>query len=280
MTTQNMRDNLEKYLDELRQNEKAASTIGKYRRDIEKFLDFIGEDNRQIIKDDVINYKAHLSEAYKTASVNSYLIALNKYLEWIGAGDLKTHVIRQQQRNSLDNVMSRTDYDRVLRHAKKLDKTKIYYVMRTLAASGIRIEELKFITVEAVTKGRGCIEVNNKGKIRGIVIPPDLCKELRKYCKDNNIASGTIFHNREKTGLIDKSYLWREMKHIAGQARVNKSKVHAHSFRHLFAKTYMEANGNVVELADLLGHSSLETTRIYTRSSSKEKRDKVSKLGL
>lgn len=291
MTTQTMQDSLTKYLDELRQGERAAATVGKYRRDIQKFFAWAAQEATQkdtqegaqddITKETILAYKEYLTRQYKTASVNSYLIALNKYLAWLGADSLKAHTVKQQQRNSLDNVMSRSDYERLLRYAKKLDKERMYFIMRTLAGTGIRIEELRFITVEAITKGKGSIQVNNKGKLRDIVIAPDLCKELRRYCKEQGITAGIIFHSRSGADLLDKSYIWREMKFIAGRARVNKSKVHAHSFRHLFAKTFMDASGgNVVELADLLGHSSLETTRIYTRSSSKEKRDKISKLGL
>lgn len=287
LTLSAMKERLPEYLDALRQQEKSDSTIRKYQGDIERFFTWTegNADQRgpqeEITKEDIISYKARLIENYKTSSVNNYLIILNKYLVWLEAGELKAGVIRQQRRNSLDNMMSRSDYERLLRYAKKLNRDKIYYIMRTLAGTGIRIEELKYITVEAVTKGKGSIQVNNKGKIRDIVIASDLCKELKQYCKANNIDGGIIFHNRAGDDLIDKAYVWRELKYIAGRARVNKSKVHAHSFRHLFAKTFMEATGgNVVELADLLGHSSLETTRIYTRTTNREKRDKIAKLGL
>lgn len=285
-----MRSTLSDYLTELQRQEKATSTIGKYQRDIEKFFAWYAQEVTQkdvqesiqddITKETIIAYKAYLTGQYKTSSVNSYLIALNKYLSWLGVDDLKAHTIKQQQRNSLDDVLTRSDYERLLRYARKLGKERMYYIMRTLAGTGIRIEELRFITVEAITKGKGSIEVDNKGKLRSIVIASDLCKELRRYCKEQGITSGIIFHSRDGADLLDKSYIWREMKYIAGRARVNKSKVHAHSFRHLFAKTFMDVNGDIVELADLLGHSSLETTRIYTRSSSKEKRDKISKMGL
>lgn len=282
ITAIQMKNSLEPYLRFLREKERASLTVKKYQSDIQKFIDYIeGEGEREITKNDVIRYKASLTANFKISSVNSYLISLNKYLAWLGAPDLKAGMLQVQRRTSLDNVISRSDYERLLRYARKRGKEKMYYLMRTLAGTGIRIEELKYITVEAVTKGKGSIQVNNKGKIRDIVIASDLCKELKQYCKANNIDSGIIFHNRAGDDLIDKAYVWRELKYIAGRARVNKSKVHAHSFRHLFAKTFMEATGgNVVELADLLGHSSLETTRIYTRTTNREKRDKIAKLGL
>lgn len=281
---------LSDYLSELRKDEKAEKTISKYERDIEKFFNWYAQEvtqeavqedtQEEITKETIIAYKEYLVKQYKTSSVNSYLIALNKFFSWMKLDELKIKVIKQQQKNSLDHVMSRSDYERLLRFAKKLNREKIYYIMRTLAGTGIRIEELKYITVEAVTKNKGYVQVDNKGKLRDIVIAPDLCKELRKYCKAEGITTGIIFHGRNRSELIDKSYIWREMKRIAGQARVNKDKVHAHSFRHLFARTFIDAGESVVELADILGHSSLETTRIYTRSSSKEKKDKIAKLGL
>lgn len=282
ITAIQMKNSLEPYLRFLREKERASLTVKKYQSDIQKFIDYIeGEGEREITKNDVIRYKASLTANFKISSVNSYLISLNKYLAWLGAPDLKAGMLQVQRRTSLDNVISRSDYERLLRYARKRGKEKMYYLMRTLAGTGIRIEELKYITVEAVTKNKGNVQVNNKGKIRDIVLTASLCRELRQYCKANGIAGGIIFHNRKGDNILDKAYIWRELKYIAGQARINKKKVHAHSFRHLFAKCFMEATGgDIVELADLLGHSSLETTRIYTRSSSREKRNKISGLGL
>jgi site-specific recombinase XerD len=171
-------------------------------------------------------------------------------------------------------VISETDYNRLIRIAERLGRDKIKHIMETLAKTGIRINELQYITVEAIKKG--FCEVQNKGKIRDIIISRGLAKSLKVYCKNNQITEGIIFKSRYGAPL-DKAYIWRQLKHVAGQARVNKSKVHAHSFRHLFAKTYLRDGGNITHLADLLGHSSLETTRIYTMQSKDEHRNILDK---
>lgn len=207
-----MKDSLPRFLDELQGQERSNATIRKYRTDIQKFFNWLPLDTVQeeISKEIILAYKAYLVEHYKVTSVNGYLIALNKYLAWLGCDLLRVKLLKQQQRNSLDNAMSRSDYERLLRYAKKLDKVKMFYIMRTLAGTGIRIDELRFITVEAVTQGKGCVQVRSKGKIRDIVIAPDLCRELRQYCKANGIEAGMIFHGRDKNKLLDKAYIWRE----------------------------------------------------------------------
>lgn len=192
---------------------------------------------------------------------------------------------------------------------KQVDCSREKLIMQTLAGTGIRISELQFFTVEAVkaaTRNNPSILVKNKGKERYVIIPAAVRKELLKYAKDNNIKKGIIFrsspvierdadgnplkdkkgnpiYKRDSNGeliynLLDQAWIWRKLKHIAGQARVKKSKVHAHSFRHLFAKRYMDTYKNLSELADLLGHESLETTRIYANETSKEKQNKLNNM--
>lgn len=266
------------WISSMQDEEKAVRTINRYKMDVTRFLFSCGDT---IEAKDVIQYKAALKEKYKTSSVNLYLVSLNKFFKYIGSEWLCVSRIKEQQATSLDDTLSRSDYERLLRWALRLGKYKAYWIMRTLAGTGIRIEELKFITAESVANRNARVTVENKGKIRDIAISPELAKGLRAYCKKEEIKKGIIFHGRDPEKMIDKSYIWREMKSIAGSARVKKSKVHAHSFRHLFAKSYMELpEANLAELADLLGHSSLETTRIYTRSSGREKRAIVSKLNL
>lgn len=211
--------------------------------------------------------------------MNHTIITLNKYFSFIGDSEqLLTKLLKVPKQFDIDKFINKSEYERLLKYAKKLNKDKIYYIMLVLANTGIRVSELKFLTVEDL--GKSSILVNNKGRIRNIYLPKDLVKDLKGYCKAKDIKSGIIFHGKSKYTMIDTSYLWREMKYIAGQAKVKKSKVHAHSFRHLFAKTYMEINNNAINLADILGHSSLETTRIYTRNSAKEHAEQISKLGL
>lgn len=257
---------LDEFIIELKYQEKADRTLTKYRADVIKFLDFVKHDNH-ITKDDVLDFKKHISSGqYKPRSINSYIVAVNKFLRWCGNDDLKVKKLKMQQRNSIDDIISFSDYKRLLRFAKKLGSEDIYMIMKIIATTGIRISELKFFTVEGIKSFY--IHVRNKGKDRDIILTQELARELRKYCRDHKIKEGRIFDLSDVT-------IWRKLKKIAGSARVNKDKVHAHSFRHLFAKEFMAEYNNALELADILGHSSLETTRIYTRSTNEEKRKKL-----
>ena len=143
--------------------------------------------------------------------------------------------------------------------------------------TGIRISELKYFTVESIKSNY--IVAFNKGKERNIIVRQDLARELRKYCRENNIKEGFIFRGEKKNKMPVESTIWRQMKKVAGASRVNKNKVHAHSFRHLFAQVFLnEYSDNITELADILGHNSLETTRLYTRSSNAQKKSKLEKM--
>lgn len=260
---------LDDFIIELKYQEKAERTLSKYRADVMKFTEFIQHDN-PITKDDVLEYKKFISSGqYKPRSINSYIVAVNKFLKWCGKDDLKVKKLKMQQKNSIDNIISFSDYKRLLRFAKKLGHEDIYMIMKIIATTGIRISELKFFTAEGIKSFY--IHVRNKGKDRDIILTQELSRELRKYCREHNIREGRIFE-------LSDVQIWRKLKKIAGAARVNKEKVHAHSFRHLFAKEFMAEYNNALELADILGHSSLETTRIYTRSTNEEKRMKLEKM--
>lgn len=268
---------LSEFILELKYSEKADKTLAKYKADIFKFIKFAKDIKTDLTKDVTLDYKKIISDGtFKTSSVNSYIVALNKYLNWLGLKDLRVKIIKQQQKSSLEDVISMADYKRLLRFAKKLDMENIYFIMRILASTGIRIDELKFITAESIKTNY--IKVNNKGKERDIIVSQELCRELRKYCKSIGITTGVLFLGRNNKNILSKSTIWRKMKKIAGIAKVNKNKVHAHSFRHLFAKEYMKKYNNLAELADLIGHKKLETTRIYTRSTSLEKRNKLDNM--
>ena len=158
-----------------------------------------------------------------------------------------------------------------------MNQEDTYLIMKILAMTGIRIEELSFFTVENVKTNY--IPVRNKGKERSIIIRQDLAREIRQYCRDKGIKSGAIFFCKTKGKMMAKSTIWRRMQKIAGVAKVKKNKVHAHSFRHLFAKMFLgEYNGNIAELADIFGHSSIETTRIYAKTTDEEKRHKLERI--
>ena len=270
MNRHDMSLKLKEFLIELKYQEKAERTLHKYRTNNEHFIKFIQHDN-DLTKDDVMEFKKMiLSGIYKPSTINSYIVAVNKFLRWCGKDDLTVKKLKQQQKSSLDDVVSPSDYERLLRFAKRLGYVDIYLIMKIIASSGIRISELEYFTVENIKKFY--IHVRNKGKDRDIILIQELARELRKYCRDQRIQEGPIFTMHQVT-------IRKKMKKVAGAAKVNLSTVHPHSFRHLFAKSYMEEFNNALELADILGHSSLETTRIYTRSTNEEKRKKMEGIG-
>lgn len=267
---------IDSFLTELKLAEKSEATIKKYRRDLMKFYNYV--ENESFDKETVINYKQSLIlNGYKLSSINSYLVILNKYLTWLDVADLKVKMLKTQRRGSREDIITSKDYKRLLRHAKRRNEMDMYYVMKVLAMTGIRIEELKFITVENIQSNY--ITVTNKGKSRTVIMRQDLARELRKYCRTKCIKQGVIFVGKKEGCMMAKSTIWRRLKKIAGAAKVNKKKVHAHSFRHFFAKEFLaQNNNNILELADILGHESLDTTRIYNVSTDAEKRKKLENM--
>ncbi|MHC1734064.1 MAG: tyrosine-type recombinase/integrase [Erysipelotrichaceae bacterium] len=254
---------------ELRLSEKSQRTITKYVCDVQKFVNFI-PDNEEITKEHVLAYKEKLcSGEYKSNSINTYLVILNRFHRWAQVPGLSVKEIKTQQKSSISDVVSSSDAKRLLRYAKKRKRDDIYLIMKIISTTGIRISELEYFTVENIQKHH--FKAFNKGKEREIILTQELARELRKYCRDQKITEGKIF-------TLSIPTIWRQMKNTASEAKVALEKVHPHSFRHLFAKEFMEQYNNVLDLADILGHSSLETTRIYTRSSLDEKRKKLENM--
>jgi integrase len=272
-----LKKRLNEFLTELKYAEKASNTLKKYKSNIEVFIGYLRSD-AEITKDDTLAFKQLLIDIeFKTSTINSYIIAVNKYLKWLDHKELIVKQLKQQRKSSLEDVISLSDYKRMLRFAKTCNRMDIYYIMKILIMTGIRISELKYCTVENLKTNY--ILVTNKGKERNIILRQDLVRELRKYCRENNVKSGYIFPGQVKGKMINESTIWRNMQKIAGKAKIKKNKIHAHSFRHLFAKLYLqEFPNNITELADILGHNSLETTRIYTRSTDAEKREKIERI--
>ena len=249
--------------------EKSQRTIEKYVCDVQKFVDFIPE-NEEITKEHVLAYKEKIcSGQYKSNSINTYIVILNRFHRWAEKPELSVKEIKTQQKSSLSDVVSRADAKRLLRVAKQRKRDDIYLILKIFMTTGIRISELEYFTVANIQKHH--FKAFNKGKEREILLTQELARELRKYCKDHQIREGKIF-------TLSTPTIWRQMKQTASEAKVSLEKVHAHSFRHLFAKEFMEQYNNVLDLADILGHSSLETTRIYTRSSLDEKRKKLENM--
>ncbi len=263
------------YIAEMKLNELSSSTIAKYVADINQWLNIAPEI---ISKADILDYKENLCVNYKVASVNSKIISINRYLKWLDAKELTVKTKRTQNACGLENMITKECYLKMLCYADAYNKRKQYCIMKTIAQTGIRIGELKFVTVEAVKEGSTIVW--NKGKYRTVYFTDNLCHELLRYCREIDCRTGVIFSGREKGSAITPGAVWKSLKHIARQVDVPEAMVYPHSFRHLFAKEYMRKVGDISELADLLGHSRLETTWIYTKTTSDEKRRKLELLDL
>ena len=256
------------YADHLHSEERAPSTIEKYLRDIRAFARWL--DGREITKENTAAWKACLVEqGYAPASVNAMLSALNSLLDFLGFGDCRAKFLKLQRRVFRDDSrdLTRADYDALTAAAKAQGKVRLALLMEAICATGIRVSEVKYLTVEAAEAGRA--EIALKGKIRTILIPRKLCRKLLKYAKQQKTASGEIFLTRGGKPLSRKQ-IWAEMKALCKKAGVADSKVFPHNLRHLFARTFYRVCRNVAKLADVLGHSSIETTRIYLISTGAE----------
>lgn len=278
MNKTELKSRLPDFLIEQQENEKSNNTLKKYQRNIEMFLEWIPEDV-EIDKTIAIAFKRHLLDDlhFRTNTINNYVVCVNKFLYWCGVQDCKVKQLKKQRTASNNEILSLADFKRLLRFARRFGQEDTYLIMKILAMTGIRIEELSVFTVENVKTNY--IRVRNKGKERTIILRQDLAREIRAYCREKNINAGIIFFCKDKGKMMAKSTIWRRMKKIAGAAKVQKNKVHAHSFRHLFAKMYLnEYNGSIAELADILGHNSIETTRIYAQTTDEEKRRRLEKI--
>ena len=261
---------------ELGLREKSAATAEKYLRDAKAFAKFCGGE---ITPESVSEFKRQLCEKYKPRSVNSFIAAVNCFLEFCGLLNLKMKSVKVQREVfcSEKKELSRPEYERLCKAARKKNNERLELVLQTVCATGIRVSELKFITVEAVKSGD--ITVSLKGKTRTVFIVDDLKKKLLLYCKKHGIESGQVFVT--KTGKpLNRTNIWREMKNLCRMARVNPDKVFPHNLRHLFARIFYEIDKDLAKLADVLGHSNIETTRIYIISTGTEHRRRMEKMKL
>lgn len=257
--------------------EKSQATIDKYIRDVIFFMNWLNGES--VSKAMVLKYKQELTEKYAPASVNAALSSLNSffiYNEWYDC-KVKALKIQRQIFSNKDKELTKTEYEKLLTTAKNKKNERLYYLMQTICSTGIRVSELKAITVPAVKSGQTTI--NCKGKMRIVILPKQLCKMLKDYIKENNIKSGSVFVSRNGKPL-DRSYIWKMLKALCETAGVSKDKVFPHNFRHLFARTYYSLQKDIVRLADILGHSSVNTTRIYTIETGEVHRRQIQKLGL
>ena len=266
---------LNEWILEQKYQEYAPSTLSQYRSNVLKFIDWLPDDE-EITKDTMLRYKLYLGEiAGSTKSINVWIVEVNKFLKWLDLKELTIKKIKMQSKQSNEEILSIADYKRLLRFAKRQGEHQLYYIMKILAMTGIRVSELKYFKVENLKSNY--INAFNKGKERTIIVRQDLMRELKKYAKEQGIKTGFLFPSTVVDGkMVNASTIWRRMQRIAGLARVKKNKVHAHSFRHLFAQVFLNTySDNITELADILGHNSLETTRLYTKTSDAQKREKL-----
>lgn len=267
---------LEEYKIEMEMKELSERTIHKYLADVRQWL--AEEKDNIISKETIISYKRKLSEKYKVSSVNSKIVSVNRYLRWLGFVELVVRTERIQTTNVLDKMITKENYFAMMNYAKDTGRMRLYYIMKTIAGTGIRVGELKYVTVTAITDGY--TQIWNKGKYRYIYFSERLCVELLQYCNNIGICEGIIFVGRKEGKVITSAAVWKGLKNIAKELGIPEETVFPQSFRHLFAKNYMEKVGDITELADILGHSRLETTWIYTKTTSAEKRRRLELLDL
>ena len=258
--------------------EYAPGSIEKYLRDLTAFQHWLA--GRTVTQREIAAWKEYLhSLGCRSETVNTKLSALNRFFAFQGWSGLRARYYRIQRRffRSTEREMTREDYGRLLSTAEGMGKTRLALLMETICATGIRVSEVKYITLEALRAGRA--EISLKGKVRTILIPGKLCRKLERYAKKQNIATGEIFLTRRGKGL-SRRQIWAEMKALCARAGVAASKVFPHNLRHLFARTFYRASRDVAQLADVLGHSSIETTRIYLPSTGANHTRQLERLGL
>ena len=257
--------------------EKALATLEKYIRDVKAFCAWL--DGRAVDKNEILNYKNELCEKYSVASVNSVISALNTFFVFCDWNEFRIKAIKTQRQifTSKEKELTKQEYERLLRTAESRGNERLFLLMQAICSSGIRVSELKYITVESLKKEYA--EINCKGKRRHVLLPTDLCKMLKAYAQRQKIKSGSVFIT--KTGKpLDRSNIWSDMKKLCREARVSEKKVFPHNLRHLFARTYYSIQKDIVRLADILGHNNINTTRIYTMENGDIHRRQLQKLGL
>lgn len=258
--------------------EKSEATIGKYLHDIRVFAQYVG--NTSITREKAVAYKQNLiAQGYAMRSVNSMIASLNRYFVFVGLLDckLKSVKIQRQIFCAEEKELTKAEYERLLRAAGQKGNQRLNLMIQTICSTGIRVSELQFITVEAVRKGEAVVSL--KGKTRTIFIVKELRKKLLRYIAEQKIAAGNVFVTR--TGKpVSRSNIWREMKNLCRQAGVNPDKVFPHNLRHLFARTFYGIEKDIAKLADILGHSSINTTRIYIMTTGNEHRQRMERMCL
>ncbi|MGM9619260.1 MAG: tyrosine-type recombinase/integrase [Oscillospiraceae bacterium] len=262
----------------LKSEERAPGTMEKYLRDVGAFAVWL--EGRAVTRETAAEWREHLlAERYAPVTINSMLAAVNALLRFAGREDCRVRFLKLQRRlfRESSRELTRREYDRLTQTARALGKERLSLLMETICATGIRVSEVRYITVEAARAGRA--EISLKGKIRTILLPGKLRRKLLQYAGNEKIASGEIFLTRSGNSLSRKQ-IWAEMKRLCKHAGVAPSKVFPHNLRHLFATVFYRGCRDIAKLADVLGHSSIETTRIYLLTTGAEHARQLDRLGL
>ena len=267
---------IDKYVTHLKNEERADGTVEKYVRDIQAFAAFL--HGQPVAKETVVNWKIKLRETHAVTSVNSMIAAVNGFFAFFKLG-IKVKPFRIQRQTFLPDRknLTKDEYERLLKAANSAKNERLFYVIQTICATGIRVSELRYITVEAVRDGQAV--VTNKGKTRTVFLPDSLRKPLLRYAKTRGISSGLIFVTASGKPM-NRSNVWREMKKLCAAAGVDPAKVFPHALRGLFSRTFYSVDKDLAKLADLLGHQSIETSRVYIMESGAKHRRIVGSLGL
>lgn len=264
------------FKDHLILEERSAATIQKYIRDIKAFAKYA---EGAVTKETVIAYKKHLQEHYAVRSVNSMLASINSLFVFLGWHDLKVKALKLQQQVycPAEKELTKAEYTRLCKAAQRRHNERLNLILQTICGTGIRVSELQFITIEAARCGEAVVSC--KAKTRSVFIVKELRQKLLRYAAEQNIQSGMIFVTR--TGKpISRTNIWREMKALCVEANVNPQKVFPHNLRHLFARVFYGIEKDIAKLADILGHSSINTTRIYIISTGMEHRRRMENMHL
>lgn len=261
----------------LEREERSGATVAKYRHDGMSLLAYLA--GAEVTPEGMQSYKRWLSRRYRPASANSMLVAANSLLGFLGRQDCRVKLLKTQRRLfcGRGKELGREEYERLIRAAEQEGNTRLSLVMQTICATGIRVSELCFITKEAVDEGTAVVSC--KGKQRVVLLPKKLRRVLKGYCRARGIEAGPVFITKGGAPL-DRSNVWSEMKRLCRRAGVAEDKVFPHNLRHLFARVFYQIQKDIVRLADVLGHSSIETTRIYTASSGTEHARQLERMNL
>ena len=277
MTKERMRRSVDTFITKEREAEKSKNTVRHYAHVLDLLYDFLPEG--ELNKTSIIEFKEHLLESgFEPSTVQNYIVIVNKWLKYAKLKRLTVTNIKVQGKASLEEeeLLTPEDFMRLLRQGKRMECKQYCMIMEIMGYTGIRLSELQYFTVENIQKPK--LLVHNKGKIRTIIMPTALKKKLRKYIEEQGIGSGYIFPGKKEGTMLHPTTVYKNIRKIAAAAKIKKTKAHPHAFRHLFAIKYIEQGGQPSDLADILGHSQLETTAIYTRTTDKMKKIQVEKI--